>query len=197
MHVLHEKLFNAMSNPRFLSGEAAGAETPFYICPYDVAKSAEMEESIQLLSKRLEDNGIHTLSIDLFALMVDTMKENDDFDWTIEHEDGQTCEELREDLHGILEEGSVIAPAIKRRLEATPPEKRQIIFITNIGACYPVIRAHKLLNNLPSIIGRTPLVMFFPGEYRQVPGSGASLSLFGKLAGDGYYRAFDISEIQI
>ena len=107
MHVLHEKLFNAMSNPRFLSGEAAGAETPFYICPYDVAKSAEMEESIQLLSKRLEDNGIHTLSIDLFALMVDTMKENDDFDWTIEHEDGQTCEELREDLHGILEEQAV------------------------------------------------------------------------------------------
>ena len=197
MHVLHEKMFNVMSDPRFLSGEAAGAETPFYICPYDVTKSAEMEESVKMLTKRLADKGIHPLTIDLYALMVETMKANDDFDWTIEHEAEQTCEELKEDLHGILEEGTVIAPAIKRKLEETPPEKRQIVFITNIGACYPVIRAHKLLNNLPSIIGRTPLVMFFPGEYRQVPGSGASLSLFGKLAGDGYYRAFDISEMHI
>ena len=50
---------------------------------------------------------------------------------------------------------------------------------------------------LEEVVERLPLVLFFPGEYRQLPGSGASLALFGRLTGDGYYRAFNILEAQI
>lgn len=197
MHVFFDRLLKTMTHPRFLSGEAAGAETPFYIFPYAVEKSAETDEMVELLVRKLEEQNVHPLRIDLFKLMISTMKENDDFDWTIDNEKDQSFMELRDDMHGILEEESVIAPEIGKLLADAEPHERRIVFLTNIGACYPVIRAHKLLNNLPSIVGRTPLVMFFPGEYRQIPGSGASLSLFGKLPGDGYYRAFNILEAQL
>ena len=43
MHELFEKLLVIVSNPRFLSGESAGAETPFYICPYAVADAEPMK----------------------------------------------------------------------------------------------------------------------------------------------------------
>jgi hypothetical protein len=36
-------------------------------------------------------------------------------------------------------------------------------------------------------MGRTPLVMFYPGRY-----DGQSLRLFGKLKNTNYYRAFKL-----
>ena len=197
MHELFEKLLAIISNPRFLSGESAGAETPFYICPYSVADAEPMKEMVAQLTKKLTERNVKVVTVDAFKLMVETLKANDDYDWTLEHEVEQSFAELRDDLHGVLDEANVIAPAIGRMLADADDSSSKVVFVTNIGACYPVLRAHTLLNNLPSVVGRTPLVLFFPGEYRQIPGSGATLSLFGKLQGDGYYRAFNILEAQI
>ena len=197
MHELFEKLLAIISNPRFLSGESAGAETPFYICPYAVVDAESMREMVAQLTKKLAERNVKVIPVDAFKLMVEILKANDDYDWTLEHEGEQSFAELRDDLHGVLDEANVIAPAIGRLLADADGSSSKVVFVTNIGACYPVLRAHTLLNNLPSVVGRTPLVLFFPGEYRQIPGSGATLSLFGKLQGDGYYRAFNILEAQI
>jgi hypothetical protein len=61
-----------------------------------------------------------------------------------------------------------------------------------------MLRTSTLLNNLQPIMGRTPLILFYPGKYDQL-----TLRLFGKLSlsvtsegpGKGkkpehYYRAF-------
>ena len=186
------RLLSVMTNPMFLNGEAAGAETPFYICPYAIEEQAILDDSISHLVRRLADANVMPLVIDVFALMVDCLKANDDLDWTYEHEGEQSFADLRDDLQSVLEDE--IVPAIAKKLADS---SAQVLLLTNIGACYPVLRAHKLLNNLPSVVKRLPLVLFFPGEYRQSPGSGASLELFGRLTGDGYYRAFNILEAQI
>lgn len=186
------QLLSVMTNPKFLSGEAAGAETPFYICPYAIEEQAVLDDSISHLVRRLSDASVMPLVIDVFALMIDCLKANDDLDWTYEHEGEQSFADLRDDLQSVLEDE--IIPAIAKKLANS---SAQVLLLTNIGACYPVLRAHKLLNNLPSVVKRLPLVLFFPGEYRQIPGSGASLELFGRLTGDGYYRAFNILEAQI
>lgn len=186
------RLLSVMTNPKFLSGEAAGAETPFYICPYAIEEQAVLDDSISHLVRRLSDASVTPLVIDVFALMIDCLKANDDLDWTYEHEGEQSFADLRDDLQSVLEDE--IIPAIAKKLADS---STQVLLLTNLGACYPVLRAHKLLNNLPSVVKRLPLVLFFPGEYRQIPGSGASLELFGRLTGDGYYRAFNILEAQI
>lgn len=191
---LYPKLLEVLSNPRFLSGAAAGAETPFYICPYAIKDQDQMTDVVSSLARKLEEGNVKVLAIDLFALMIDVLKRNDDLEWTLEHEPEQDFATMREDLHSVLDEETIIAPEIAVRVHASNP---QVVFLENIGACYPVLRAHKLLNNLPSAVGRIPLVLFFPGEYRQIPGTGATLSLFGRLKGDGYYRAFNILEAQV
>jgi len=189
---MFSRLLAVMTNPKFLSGEVAGAETPFYICPYDIREQAEMDGAIGNLVHKLGEANVRPLVIDVFALMVERLKANDDLDWTYEHEGTQSFADLRDDLQGVLEDE--IVPALAEKLAES---SAQLILLTNIGACYPVLRAHKLLNNLPSVVKRMPLVLFFPGEYRQMPGTGASLELFGRLKGDGYYRAFNILEAQI
>jgi hypothetical protein len=44
-----------------------------------------------------------------------------------------------------------------------------------------------LLNNLHSMMGSTPLVLFCPGRY-----DGQTLQLFGILNDNPYYRAFSL-----
>jgi len=51
----------------------------------------------------------------------------------------------------------------------------------------PLLRAHTLLNNLHTVMGQTPLVLFYPGRY-----DGQSLRLFGKMRNNNYYRAFKL-----
>lgn len=59
------------------------------------------------------------------------------------------------------------------------------MLLTGIGKCYPLLRSHKVLNNLHQAIDRVPVVMFYPGRY-----DGQELVLFGEIKDDNYYRAF-------
>jgi hypothetical protein len=72
-----------------------------------------------------------------------------------------------------------------------------VMFITGVGAVFPYIRSHTVLNNLQSTAKDKPTVMFFPGEYVQSKAEGASLVLFNRLEDDKYYRAFNIYHYQI
>ena len=59
--------------------------------------------------------------------------------------------------------------------EIAQPDQHDLMLISGVGSAYPMLRSHTLLNNLHSIMGPTPLVMFYPGKYDQ-----AGLRLFGK-----------------
>ncbi len=62
-----------------------------------------------------------------------------------------------------------------------------LVIVSGVGSVWPLLRSHALLNNLQPVMGKTPLVMFYPGRY-----DGQSLRLFGKLKNNNYYRAFKL-----
>ena len=62
-----------------------------------------------------------------------------------------------------------------------------IVFLTGVGKCYPILRSHKVLNNLHQVIDNVPVVMFYPGKY-----DGQELVLFSEIKDDNYYRAFKL-----
>ena len=64
-------------------------------------------------------------------------------------------------------------------------QKPDMVFLTGVGAAYPLVRTHSLLNNLQPLLDSTPLVLFYPGRF-----NGQSLQLFGELQETPYYRAF-------
>ena len=71
--------------------------------------------------------------------------------------------------------------------EVVRPEQQDLILVSGVGSVWPLLRSHTLLSNLHSVMGKTPLVMFYPGRY-----DGQSLRLFGKLRNNNYYRAFKL-----
>ena len=90
---------------------------------------------------------------------------------------------LRKALQGPLHENK-LAPVFG---EIARPDENDLVLVSGIGSVWPLLRSHTLLNNLHPIMGKTPLIMFYPGRY-----DGQSLRLFGKLQNNNYYRAFKL-----
>ena len=80
------------------------------------------------------------------------------------------------------DDDSVIVQYIK---DNTPDNA--VVFLCGIGKCYPILRSHKVLNNLHQAFMKAPVVMFFPGTYNE-----QELILFNEIKDDNYYRAFKL-----
>ena len=184
-----DELYSLLSSEDFLMRKGVSTEVPFFICHYDAAEQVKSDGVVKLLVEKLNAQGVKTLHVDLYQVMIEKMRENDDLDWTLENESAVDHGNLLVDMRAQLNVKTEIAPRVAERIKA---DGCRLVIVTGIGACYPVFEAHELLTNLSEIVADVPLVLFFPGDYVQTPGSGASLHLFGRADGRGYYRAFDI-----
>ena len=74
------------------------------------------------------------------------------------------------------------------------PADYNLVLLSGVGSVWPMLRAHNLLNCLHTVMGKAPLVMFYPGSF-----DGTTLRLFGQIATatsqpgtKPYYRAFSL-----
>jgi hypothetical protein len=189
----HSDIFNhllsVISSQRFLLKQGLGNEVPFFICPFNIQQSVEMERLQEQLTKRLIESGIGILTINLYDLTLSILQQEGDLDWLIENESRLSKQKLLEELQGILDVQSVLIPTIGQALQS---QEYDVLFLTGVGEVFPYIRSHNVLNNLQSTAKDKPTLMFFPGDYIHTLESGASLELFGRLHDDKYYRAFNI-----
>lgn len=184
-----ENLFQILSSERFLNKEGLGGELPFFIHSFPVNKQALVDTNVQSLIKRLQNEGIDILEIHLYQLCIDILKKENLLEQIITQENKLPKQRLLRVLSGPLNIDSVIIPEIHNRLADSTAK---IIFLTGIGAAFPIIRSHTILNNLQTLVGDLPLVMFFPGTYNN-----QSLTLFDRLKDDNYYRAHNLNDYKI
>lgn len=187
-------LFNLISSDRFLQKQGLGNEVPFFICPFSPQETVEMERMAQQLARRLEQNGVGVLEINLYDLSIELLQKRGIWERVLEIEPTVSKDRLKELLQSVLDPETHLAPAIAAKMQARPFD---VMLITGVGQVFPYIRSHNILNNLQSIAQAQPTVMFFPGEYMQSLESGASLNLFGLLHDDNYYRAFNIYHVGV
>jgi hypothetical protein len=102
---------------------------------------------------------------------------------TFSREQETGVEAVRKTLSGPLSQKKIaefIADKIK-------PELLDFVLLTGLGNAWPLVRGHELLSALQDVMGKTPLVLFYPGEY-----SGRDLHPFGMIDSKNYYRAFKL-----
>ena len=186
-----EHLVTVLGSSRFLQMEGLGNEVPFFIYPYDPADALAVAESKKRMKKRLSNQGITILEINLYDLAVQVLQRRGVWDRLLAAEPSQDKADFRELVQGMLDPGQHLAPAIAAELAESDA---RIIFLTGIGEVFPYMRYHNVLNNLQSVVTGRPMLMFFPGRYEQSETLGSSLVLFGRLKDDQYYRAKNILE---
>ena len=90
-----QHLFSVVSGQRFLNKQGLGNEVPFFICPYRPEEAVEMERLQRQLVNRLEQAGIRILSINLYDLAVDILKERDIWEQVLELEPTASKDQLK------------------------------------------------------------------------------------------------------
>lgn len=184
-----EKLYQTFINENFLSMKALGGEIPFYISSYNPNQEISVFDEVQRLINRLKIVGVSVYEINLFSLIVEMLKDRGILNKIIDKEADLSKDKLYKTIQGAIDTQKYLIPKIE---ELTTSNPSNIVFLTGIGQVYPFIRSHTILNNLQNSIKDRPTVMFFPGVY-----DGTSLSLFGKLKDDNYYRAFNLETINL
>lgn len=186
-----EHLFRVMSSKRFLAQEGLHNEIPVFIYPYDATRQVPVEAATTRVKRRLADAGVRVLEVNLFELSVALLRDEEVFDLVVERESSQPRDHFLEDLRAMLDPREYLVPAIEARVDEQPLAP-QVVFLTGVGAIYPIIRSHTILETIHDLARKVPVVLFFPGTYEPASTAGSSLSLFGRLHDDRYYRARDI-----
>ena len=179
------KILPRVISDDFLSGSGIGNEIAFYIFDYLPEDELRVRDYLRTLLDHIpkQKHGLRVKHIDLFDFVMDYLKRRKLFDKAIQMQREKGDEALKKALAGPLHEsklGSLFA-------EVAQPEQHDLVIVSGVGSVWPLLRSHSLLNNLQPVMGKTPLVMFYPGRY-----DGQSLRLFGKLKNNNYYRAFKL-----
>lgn len=188
-----QRVLAVLSSRRFQRMKGLGHEVPFFIWAYPPEWELEVAAAAGRIRTALQtEQGLTVITIDLFELAIGMLGERGVLDRLDELESRRCKSDFQHDLQRMLDPEKHIAPAIRERLDAQ--QGYDILFLTGIGKVFPVIRTHTVLNNLQTVASSRPMLVLFPGEYRQSATLGSALVLFGRLADDQYYRAKNILE---
>lgn len=184
-----KRIFEITSSAEFLKMEGLNGEIPFWIAPYDIQYQDFVSEELNNILKKLKHNAISVVVLDLFELSIEIIDNNIGIDKMFIVEKNKSKERFKKALQSTLNLHERFIPLIQQKIREENP---QILMLKGVGAVYPFIRSHNVLNNLQSAVTEIPTLMFFPGEY-----NGKALNLFGDFKDDNYYRAFNIFEYKI
>ncbi len=170
---------------KFLQGQGLGNEIGFWIFDYQPESELEVREYLVLLQGMLEKKHSHlkVVNINLLQSLVDYLGDRNFVEKAVQMQKEKGDEALLKALKGPLHMDK-FAPYL---VESSNANEQDIIFISGVGSVWPLLRAHNLLNSLHSLLGHKPVVLFYPGHY-----TGQTMSLFGKIPSNNYYRAFKL-----
>lgn len=169
----------ALLDPNLLNGRGLGNEIGFYIFDYPADREPDVDRALRRTVVTVEAAGTRVAVIDLYATLLGLLEARGYLERALDLERQRGDAALRSALAPLVSPEK-IAQAVAQQAQGA-----HLVLITGVGAAYPTVRSHSVLNNLHERLDTLPVVMFFPGEY-----DGQELRLFGLLKDDNYYRAF-------
>ncbi|WP_433523886.1 DUF1788 domain-containing protein [Nocardia pseudovaccinii] len=179
----------------FLEMKGQIGEVPYFVLAYRPSDEPNVAGEHRRLVKLLRKEGIEVCDIDLWRLTTELWTETGQWAQILEHESVLPKDMFGEAVGNVISPREHLSPRIARIVEEQRP-RPQVVMLSNVGRLYPLVRAHTVLNTLQPLLADLPVVLMFPGTYRQSPTQGSSLVLFDRLTDDDYYRAFDLLELE-
>lgn len=174
----------AVNNPSFRETTGNANEVDYWVFDYDPAKELEVRARIKYMQeKNKQDNQDFNLVVfDLYDIVIDYLEKKNYMDKCFKFEKQKGFSHIVKAVSNSLKINEPDSVLVRYIQDHTP--ENAVIFLTGIGKCYPLLRSHKVLNNLFLTISKTPVVLFFPGSYNEL-----ELILFNEIKDDNYYRA--------
>ena len=189
---LDERLDRAeaiIKKPSFRENKGLGNEVGYYIFDYPAEQELLVRERIAYIKRKNEQSAdeYRIVEFDLYNIIIDILQQKGYLEKCFEFEKTRGFDRITKAVGNMLRITAKDSMIVSH-IEKNTPEK-SIVFLTGIGKCYPILRAHTVLNNLLQVIDHVPVVLFYPGKY-----DGQDLMLFSEIKDDNYYRAFQLVE---
>ncbi len=180
-----DKMEAAIRKPSFRQSSGRANEVNYWVFDYPPERELEVRERVKYLKKKNQSgtDGFELVVFDLYDIIIDFLERKGFIEKCYGFERKAGIARIAKAVSNSLkvnDDDSLIVQYIK---EHTP--ENAVVFLIGIGKCYPILRSHKILNNLHQAFVRAPVVMFFPGTYNE-----QELILFNEIKDDNYYRAF-------
>ena len=189
---LDERLSEAESiirQPSFLENKGLGNEVGYYVFDYPAEQELIVRNRIADMKAKynVSGNSFQIIEYDLYDMVIDILIEKGYLEKCFEFEKRKGFERITKSVGNMLRISADDSLIVQRIRDNTPD--RCVVFLTGVGTIYPILRSHKILNNLHQVVDNVPVVMFYPGKY-----DGQELILFGdkEAKDDNYYRAFQL-----
>lgn len=171
----------AIHKPSFRKGTGRANEVNYWVFDYPPEKELEVRERVEYLKNKNDrgDDDFELVVFDLYDIIIDFLEKKNFMEKCYDFEKKRGIERIVKAVTNSMkvnDDDSLIVQYIK---EHTP--ENAVVFLTGIGKCYPILRSHKVLNNLHQAFVRCPVVMFFPGTYNE-----QELILFNEIKDDNY-----------
>ena len=186
MKVLQNRLdliLERIENPRFLNNDGLGNEIGFWIFDYPAKYELVVRDYLTHLTEKLTKHDHQFVTVNIYQTIIDMLTSRGLLERTFNREKEVGVEAVRKTLSGPLSQKK-IAEYIAEQIK---PEALDFVLLTGLGNAWPLVRGHELLSALQDVMGKTPLILFYPGEY-----SGRDLHPFGMIDSKNYYRAFKL-----
>lgn len=192
-----EHAFEVMQSPNFLSRKSLANEVPYFILPYQPADEPQVGALRRKLVTRLRTTaGVSVCDVDLWSLACQLWQDTGQWEQILAVEPTLPKETFAEAVGNVVSPSTHLSPLIARTVADYQPEA-QVVLLANVGRLFPLVRAHAILNTLQPLLSDRPVVLLFPGSYRQSSTQGSSLELFDRMTDDDYYRAFDLMDLEV
>ena len=182
-----------ITSDAFLSSEGIGNEIACYIFDYPAEDELQVRAHIEMMMDRLASHhsALRVLHLNLLEVVLAYLEQRRLLDKALEMQATRDAAALLQALKGPL-----AAEKLRDFIAAEhEPADHDLVLLSGVGSVWPMLRAHSLLNCLHPVMGKTPLVMFYPGSF-----DGTTLRLFGRIAPSAakpgakpYYRAFTLA----
>lgn len=182
-----DKMEDAIRKPSFRQSSGRANEVNYWIFDYPPDKELEVRERIKYMQNRNARGGeeFELKVFDLYDIIIDFLDKNNFLEKCYKFEKKKGLERIGKAVSNSMKINDDDSYIVRHIKDNTP--ENAIVFLTGIGKCFPILRSHKVLNNLHQAFVRVPVVMFFPGIYNE-----QELILFGEIKDDNYYRAFKL-----
>ena len=173
----------------FRENKGLSNEVGYYVFDYPAEQELTVRNRIDTMVKKNEKGycSFRIVCFDLYDLIIKNLKEKNFMDKCVKFEKTKGLGYLTKSIGNALGFSSDDNLIIRHIRENTPDNS--VVFLIGVGKCFPILRSHKILNNLHQVMDKVPVVMFYPGKY-----DGRELVLFSEVKDDNYYRAFKLVE---
>ncbi|MGL5529523.1 MAG: DUF1788 domain-containing protein [Plesiomonas shigelloides] len=176
-------ILERIETPQFLKNDGLGNEIGFWVFDYPAKFELIVREHLKHIDEKLIKRGYRFAHLNIFEVLIEMLEERGLFERACQRERQVGLDAIRKTLGGPLSQEKVA----KYIAEKCRPADLQFILLSGLGNAWPLVRGHELLSALQDVMGSTPLVLFYPGEY-----SGMDLHPFGIIESKNYYRAFKL-----